>query len=72
MNKYKPGEGRRKKIAFDKGRQIDPDAVDELKNLLNNIEIRRDLLIEYLHIINDHFFCCNIKIILNFLLTQDD
>ncbi|PPR31005.1 MAG: NADH-quinone oxidoreductase subunit F [Alphaproteobacteria bacterium MarineAlpha9_Bin2] len=55
MNKYKPGEGRRKKIAFDKGRQIDPDAVDELKNLLNNIEIRRDLLIEYLHIINDHF-----------------
>ena len=55
MNKYKPGEGRRKKFAFDKGRQLDPDAVDELKNLLNNIEIRRDLLIEYLHIINDHF-----------------
>tara|TARA_B100000745_G_scaffold124822_1_gene81297 strand:+ start:69 stop:1754 length:1686 start_codon:yes stop_codon:yes gene_type:complete len=55
MNKYKPGAGRRKKYAFDKGRQLDPISISELRNILGDMEIRRDLLIEYLHTINDHF-----------------
>ena len=45
MNKYKPGAGRRKKYAFDKGRQLDPISISELRNILGDMEIRRDLLI---------------------------
>ena len=54
-SKYKPGEGRRKKFAFDKGRQLDPSAYEEIEELLSLEIIRRDHLIEYLHIINDYF-----------------
>ena len=32
-NNYKPGEGRRKKFAFDKGRQLDSQSLDEVKKL---------------------------------------
>ena len=41
MNRrYKPGEGRRKKFAFDKGRQVDLLALEDVKKLVpfNNIE----------------------------------
>ena len=38
MNKYKPGAGRRKKYAFDKGRQLDPISISELRNILGDIE----------------------------------
>ena len=40
--KYKP-----------KGRMLDPTALDEVKALLGPIEPQRDMLIEYLHIIQD-------------------
>ena len=52
---YKPGEGRRKKFAFDKGRQLDSQSLDEVKKLLPIDDIRRDHLIEYLHILQDKF-----------------
>jgi formate dehydrogenase beta subunit len=40
-----------------KGRQIDPQARAEVAALLMGHEIRRDLLIEYLHLIQDKFNC---------------
>ena len=38
-----------------KGRQIDPQARADIAVLLNGHDIRRDLLIEYLHLIQDKF-----------------
>lgn len=56
MNKnFKPGEGRRKKFAFDKGRQLDVNALNDVKILLPINNIRRDHLIEYLHVIHDKY-----------------
>ena len=52
---YKPGEGRRKKFAFDKGRQLDSLSLKEVKEILPLNDIRRDHLIEYLHILQDNF-----------------
>jgi formate dehydrogenase beta subunit len=40
-----------------KGRQIDPQARADVAALLAGHEIRRDLLIEYLHLIQDKFKC---------------
>jgi formate dehydrogenase beta subunit len=40
-----------------KGRQIDPQARADVAALLAGHEIRRDLLIEYLHLIQDKFNC---------------
>ena len=39
--------------AFPKGRQTEPGAVEEIRNLLAELPRRRDLLIEYLHLIQD-------------------
>src|SRR5436305_8302817 len=38
-----------------KGRQIDPQALDEIRALLGDAPRRRDLLIEHLHLIQDHY-----------------
>jgi formate dehydrogenase beta subunit len=38
-----------------KGRQVDPQALDEVRALLGERERRRDLLIEYLHLIQDRY-----------------
>ena len=38
-----------------KGRQVDPQALEEVRSLLDGVERRRDLLIEYLHLIQDHY-----------------
>ncbi len=38
-----------------KGRQIDPQALDEVRALLGDRPRRRDLLIEYLHLIQDKY-----------------
>ena len=40
-----------------KGRQIDPQTRADIAVLLNGHDIRRDLLIEYLHLIQDKFSC---------------
>ena len=56
MNRrYKPGQGRRKKFAFDKGRQIDLIALEDVKALVPFNNIRRDHLIEYLHFLQDKY-----------------
>jgi formate dehydrogenase beta subunit len=50
-----PGEGRRRAKATPKGRQIDPIAAHEISLLLGDRPRRRDLLIEYLHLIQDRY-----------------
>src|SRR6201991_867043 len=48
-----PGMGRKRAKSTPKGRQIDPQAAEEIALLLGDRPRRRDLLIEYLHLIQD-------------------
>src|SRR5476651_1700949 len=50
-----PGEGRKRAKSTPKGRQIDPLAAEEIALLLGDRPRRRDLLIEYLHLIQDKY-----------------
>ncbi|MDE0780239.1 MAG: NAD(P)H-dependent oxidoreductase subunit E [Alphaproteobacteria bacterium] len=52
---HHPGEGRRRAIPHPKGRQIDPDAVEEIRTLLGQVSMARGVLIEHLHIIQDRY-----------------
>jgi NADH:ubiquinone oxidoreductase subunit F (NADH-binding)/NADH:ubiquinone oxidoreductase subunit E len=47
--------GRRRPPRTPKGRQVDPQALAEIRALLGNRECRRDLLIEHLHLIQDRY-----------------
>ena len=49
------GGGRRRPKRTPKGRQVDPRALDEVRALLGERPRRRDLLIEHLHVMQDHF-----------------
>jgi NADH:ubiquinone oxidoreductase subunit F (NADH-binding)/NADH:ubiquinone oxidoreductase subunit E len=49
------GEGRRKKRREGRGRPVDPRALEEVRALLGDESRRRDLLIEHLHKIQDHY-----------------
>src|SRR5690349_22368297 len=51
----KPPEGRRRPRRTPKGRQVDPRALEEIQALLADRPRRRDLLIEHLHLIQDHY-----------------
>ena len=46
---------RRRRSARPKGRQIDPQALAEMRALLGDRPRRRDLLIEHLHLIQDRY-----------------
>ena len=48
-----PGSGRRKAPPKTKGRQVDPAALAEVQALLGDRPRRRDLLIEFLHLLQD-------------------
>ncbi len=50
-----PGKRRRGSRFTNKGRQVDATARDEIAALLGDREIRRDHLIEYLHLVQDQF-----------------
>src|SRR4030088_3272614 len=50
-----PGEGRKRAKSTPKGRQVDPQAAEEIANLLGDRPRRRDLLIEHLHLIQDAY-----------------
>jgi formate dehydrogenase len=53
-----PGSGRRNRPRrTPKGRQVDPQALDEVGALLGDRPRRRDLLIEHLHLIQDAYGC---------------
>jgi formate dehydrogenase len=47
--------GRRRAVAYPKGRQVDPVALREVRALLGERPRRRDLLIEHLHLIQDRY-----------------
>jgi formate dehydrogenase beta subunit len=47
--------GRRRAPRTPKGRQVEPQALQEIRSLLGERERRRDLLIEYLHLIQDRY-----------------
>src|SRR5580700_6810752 len=49
------GAGRRRPRRTPKGRQVDPIALEEVQALLTDRSRRRDLLIEHLHLIQDHY-----------------
>jgi formate dehydrogenase len=51
------GSRRRRPRRTPKGRQVDPQALDEVRALLGERERRRDLLIEHLHLIQDRYGC---------------
>ena len=50
-----PASGRRQTRNHPKGRQVDPAALAEVQALLGARERRRDLLIEFLHLIQDRY-----------------
>src|SRR5712675_3416827 len=56
-----PGSGRRRGLDHPKGRQVDPAALDEVQALLGERERRHDLLIEHLHLLQDHFGCLHAR-----------
>jgi len=49
------GDGRRRGRPFNKGRQVDPAALEEIRAVLGGAPRRRDLLIEHLHLLQDRF-----------------
>src|ERR1700747_1595879 len=56
-----PGSGRRRGPDTPKGRQVDPAALAEVEALLGDRERRDDLLIEHLHLLQDHFGCLHAR-----------
>jgi NADH:ubiquinone oxidoreductase subunit F (NADH-binding)/NADH:ubiquinone oxidoreductase subunit E len=50
-----PGFGRRQTTPHPKGRQTDPDALTDVQGLLGDTPRDRDLLIEFLHLIQDAY-----------------
>src|ERR1700682_5463760 len=50
-----PGEGRKRAKSTPKGRQVDPQAAEEIAALRVDRPRRRDLLIEHLHLIQDTY-----------------
>ncbi len=50
-----PGRGKGKAGTHPKGRQVDPAALQEIQSLIQDLPSRRDLLIEYLHRIQDEY-----------------
>jgi formate dehydrogenase len=52
-----PGSGRRRGRDLPKGRQVDPAARDDVLALLGDRSRQRDLLIEHLHLLQDHYHC---------------
>ena len=52
-----PGSGRRRGRDLPRGRQVDPQALTEIRALLGDRPRQRDLLIEFLHLVQDKYSC---------------
>ena len=57
LGKKKKGGGRGRVRSTPKGRRVDPKAREDVLALLGDAPRRRDLLIEHLHKIQDHYGC---------------
>src|SRR5580700_10339636 len=56
-----PGSGRRRGRDQPKGRQVEPQALAEVQALLGERERQRDLLIEFLHLLQDRYGCLHAR-----------
>ena len=56
-----PGSGRRHGRDVPMGRLVDPAALNDVQALLGERERRRDLLIEHLHLLQDHYGCLHAR-----------
>jgi formate dehydrogenase len=56
-----PGSGRRRGRDQPKGRQVDPQSAKEVQALLGDTPRRRDLLIEFLHLLQDKYHCLHAR-----------
>jgi formate dehydrogenase len=56
-----PGSGRRRGRDQPKGRQVDQQSLTEVKALLGEQPRRRDLLIEFLHLLQDKYHCLHAR-----------
>ena len=54
-------QGRKRDTSKPKGRQLDETALADVRELLGDRERRRDLLIEFLHLIQDKYGCLEAK-----------
>ena len=56
-----PPRRRKRNAAKSKGRELDETALEDVRRLLGGRKRRRDLLIEFLHLIQDEFRCLQAK-----------
>ncbi len=56
-----PGSGRRRGRDLPRGRQVEPETLAEVMALLGERPLERDLLIEHLHVLQDHFGCLHAR-----------
>jgi formate dehydrogenase beta subunit len=56
-----PGSGRRRSRSEPKGRQVEPQALEEVRALLGARPRDRDLLIEHLHLLQDTYGCLHAR-----------
>jgi len=56
-----PGSSRRRGLDHPKGRQVEPAALAEVQALLGDAERRHDLLIEFLHLLQDRYGCLHAR-----------
>ncbi|MAI84650.1 MAG: NADH-quinone oxidoreductase subunit F [Rickettsiales bacterium] len=52
---------KKKNVPYPKGRDIDEDSLSEIKELIFHLPLKRDLLIEYFHLIQDKYRCIRKK-----------
>ncbi len=50
-----PGRGKAQHRCVPKGRQVSPKNVSDVRNIIGHSPVRRDLLVEYLHALQDHY-----------------
>ncbi|MDE0308345.1 MAG: NAD(P)H-dependent oxidoreductase subunit E [Acidiferrobacterales bacterium] len=50
-----PGRGKARHRSVPKGRQVSPEILAEVRDIIGHSPIRRDLLVEYLHALQDHY-----------------
>ncbi len=56
-----PGAGRRGGRSLPKGRQVEPEALAEVQALLGDRPRQRDLLVEFLHLLQDKYHCLHAR-----------
>ena len=52
---------KKKFIPYPKGRELDDESISEVKSLISDLPLSRDMLIEYFHLIQDKYRCLQKK-----------